>query len=262
MQSPRRQLIDLDLDSSNVYSFDHIENGLVTDSSELFQLNLQKQPLSWLYRQQSVNYTVNGQHYRCRPFDQIDWANSVVIFGCSNAFGQGLDNADTISSKLEQVTGIPVVNLGVGGSSQQFSLYNQLLLTQRAIVPRAIIHIWTDSCRPLSVDENGQFHHHGPWNRFGLSSDAELALWNNITGKYKTHVVTAMFNRMISNSIAGSCPVLHATHFVQMHKEQLEQYPLMPMLLMPKIDLARDLIHPGIKSNLRAAGILAQQLGL
>jgi hypothetical protein len=50
MQSPRRQLIDLDLDSSNVYSFDHIENGLVTDSSELFQLNLQKQPLSWLYK--------------------------------------------------------------------------------------------------------------------------------------------------------------------------------------------------------------------
>lgn len=262
MQSPRRQLINLDLDSSDVYSFDYVENGLVTDSSELFQLNLQQQPLSWLYRRQSVLYTVNGQHYRCRPFDQIDWANSIIIFGCSNAFGQGLDDADTISSKLELLTGIPVVNLGVGGSSQQFSLYNQLLLTQRAIVPRAVIHLWTDSCRPLTVDKNGQFHHHGPWNSFGLSSDAELALWTNILEKSRTHRVTAMFNRMISNLIAGAVPVLHATHFVQMHAEQQAQYPLMPMLLMPKIDLARDLIHPGIKSSLQAAGMLARSLGL
>ena len=259
----RRQLIDFNAPSDRVCvdNFHPLYSMFPGSDTEFnFQTNLTDQPLNWIYRNKSVQYTLNGQYYRCKPFDQINWNNSIVIFGCSNVFGVGVDDADTISSRLREITGLDVINLGVGGSCQQVSLYNMILLKNNSITPRAIIHIWTDSIRPFSVDKNYNIQHNNPRNNFGFPKDAPAAILNEMFSESKSHVVSAMFNRMIANLLYADIHVIHATHFKKMYTEQQKQYPYMPMMLLPSTDVARDLVHPGIESNKFAANLLYQEL--
>ena len=158
-------LIDL-CNTDNFYPVYDKFSGL--DSESNFKINLVNQPTDWIYRTKEVRYTLNSQHYRCESFDKIDWSNSILIFGCSITFGVGVDDEDTISARLQQHTDFKVVNLGAGASSQQFSLYNNILLKNNNIKPKAIIHLWTDSFRTFTVDEHYNIIHNGPWNNFGF----------------------------------------------------------------------------------------------
>jgi len=68
------------------------KNFAVSDTEELFNHNLKIMPQDWFYRTNPVNYTVNSQGYRTEEFEKIDWAQSVVIFGCSTVFGTGVSD--------------------------------------------------------------------------------------------------------------------------------------------------------------------------
>ena len=100
-----------------------------TDSNELYQTNLKAKSKDWEYRHKSVKYTLNKHSYRTEQFADIDWANSVVIFGCSAVFGVGVDDADTISSQLSTLMNCPVINMGVGGSSITYALHNSIIFS-------------------------------------------------------------------------------------------------------------------------------------
>jgi hypothetical protein len=168
-------------------------------------------------------------------------------------FGVGVDDEDTISARLQHTTDFKVINLGAGASSQQFSLYNNVILKNNNIKPKAIIHIWTDSFRNLTVDKHYYIIHNGPWNNFGLKEDTPPEVFNSLFGESKTHAVSAMFNRLTVNSLYNDIPVIHATHSRKMWEEQNLKYPDLPMIFLPILDYARDLQHPGIKSNIHAA---------
>ena len=85
---------------------------LPSDSAELFAKNLQTQPDDWLYRTQEVVYRLNSLGYRCREFDQIEWAQSIVVKGCSVVEGIGLAEEDTLSSRLTDLFNQPVIKIG------------------------------------------------------------------------------------------------------------------------------------------------------
>jgi hypothetical protein len=259
----RRQLIDLTKDSTQmrVDKFHPIYSKFATADTEFnFQINLTNQPVNWIYRTKQVNYTLNGQYYRCDPFDKINWEESILIFGCSNTFGVGLDDSDTISARLQELTGFNVVNLGVGGSCQQISLYNTVLLKNNNIKPKAIIHIWTDSMRPFSIDKDYDIQYNGPWNNFGFSKDVPTSVLDSLFVESKAHVVSAMFNRMTVNSLYNDIPIVHASHFKEMCDEQNSKYPKLPVVFLPFKDRARDLLHPGVDSSINAAQILHSEL--
>jgi len=259
----QRQLINFDTSSSQVYvdNFYPLDSSFVAaDSESNFKINLARLHDTWIYRTKSIQYTLNGQYYRCEPFENIDWSNSIVMFGCSNAFGVGVDDADTISSRLKELTGCNVVNLGVVASCQQISLYNMMILKNNNIRPRAVIHLWADSNRPFSVDKHYNIQFNGPWNNFGFSNDVSIEVLDEIFGKSKSGAISAMFNRMITNSLYTDIPVIHATHFNKMWDEQNLKYPNFPMMLLPIRDLARDCRHPGIDSNILAAKLLHEKL--
>jgi len=115
-----------------------------TDSKELYLENLQKQPLDWYYRNNRVKYTLNSKGYRTEEFKKIDWAESVVMFGCSMVYGTGVTDEDTISHNLSKIIDRPVINMGVGGSSISFSLHNSLILNSFYPTPKAILKWFTD----------------------------------------------------------------------------------------------------------------------
>ncbi len=136
-----------------------------SDSKELFEQNLKIQPDDWYYRTHPVKYTLNSLGYRTKEFDDIDWKESIVMFGCSQVFGTGVTDEHTIPYFLEQLSGRPVINMGIGGSSIQTALHNSIILNDSKYpTPKAIIYAWTALSRFQIYKEN-HVDFNGTWNK-------------------------------------------------------------------------------------------------
>lgn len=118
------------------------------DSPELFSTNQQKKSKFWHYNSKEIVYNVNSNGYRTKDWKDIDWKESIVIFGCSNTVGIGLAEDETISSQLSLLCQRPVINMGVPASSIEFSFYNSVILSECYPTPYAVVQLWTtiDRC--------------------------------------------------------------------------------------------------------------------
>lgn len=139
-----------------------------TDSPENFKKCLEYPEWREKWENVFINYNMNSNGYRAKEFDQIDWENSVVIFGDSCVLGMGVPEQDTVSAQLEGMIDRPVINLGVGGCSNMFIMYNNMRFLSK-YKPYALINIWTTpdratTFRKPSVGETG-ITHWGSWNQ-------------------------------------------------------------------------------------------------
>jgi hypothetical protein len=128
--------------------------SITGDTEEKFNKNLLSKPDNWYYRHNEITYTLNSQGYRTKEFKEIKWEDSIVIFGCSHVMGAGLDDGDTISSNLERLIGLPVINMGVCGSSVDYNITNQTILRSYYPRPRAVVNLWPN------IDRGTWFHQH------------------------------------------------------------------------------------------------------
>jgi hypothetical protein len=220
-----------------------------SDTEELFNANLKTQSANWEYRTKPVNYTYNKDFYRTGEFKNLDWAKSIVIFGCSNVFGVGQDEHDTVSSTLERLAGIPVINMGVGGSSINFSLHNSIIMNQSYPTPHAVVHLWTEESRCVYYAKKKLFNlgswKHGHGNYF----DA----WTTEMYNYKTN---ALFASLISQQLwEGKCKYYEASYFGGTANT-------LKCDRINDIDKARDLMHFGPKTTLYTAEKIANKLNL
>jgi hypothetical protein len=165
-------IFDYYVENNLVYN-DHTQNNKVdggftlnyncTDTKELFEENLKTQPADWYYRTHPVKYTLNSLGYRTKEFEDIDWKESIVIFGCSYIFGTGVTDEHTIPYFLEQLSGRPVINMGIGGSSIQNALHNSIILANSKYpTPKAVVYSFTDLCR-FHLYANNAVEHCGHW---------------------------------------------------------------------------------------------------
>jgi len=135
-----------------------------TNSKELFEQNLKTQPENWYYRTHEVKYTLNSLGYRTKEFDEIDWKESIVMFGCSHVFGTGVTDEHTIPYFLEQLSGVPVINMGIAGSSIQTVLHNSIILNDSKYpAPKAVVHLLTGLNR-YQLYKNNYVFHNGEWS--------------------------------------------------------------------------------------------------
>ena len=135
-----------------------------SDIQKLFEQNLKTQPEDWYYRTYPVKYTLNSLGYRTKEFDDIDWKESIVIFGCSHIFGAGVTDEHTIPYFIEQLSGRPVINMGIPGSSIQTSLHNSIILNDSKYpTPKAVVNVWTELGR-YQLHENNVVTNMGIWN--------------------------------------------------------------------------------------------------
>lgn len=149
----RKTLLPLSIDSCLWYS---------PDTEKLFKTNLKEQPEDWHYRTHEIRYDLNSLGYRTKEFDDIDWKNSMVIFGDSMIFGIGVSEEETISGQIEKLTGIPTVNLGVSGSSPTLTMHNSMLLIQSYPIPKYVVSMWSTPTRVLYYGRN-QVNNLGVW---------------------------------------------------------------------------------------------------
>ncbi len=230
---------------TDAFSSEHFSG---TDTKTEYEKNLVIQPRDWYYRNNPVKYTLNSWGYRTKEFEKIDWGNSIVLFGDSHVFGVGVDDKDTISSQLESMTGIPVVNMGVGGTSMCYALNNSSILRDGYSTPRAVVYIWTNYDRTTFYRKKN-LTSCGPWN---VEYFPYMKEWSS--DKY--HAVTnALFISKISKWLWKDTRHVEASYFKDTAK-LLKCHYIEPM------DKARDVLHAGKGTHHKAATYIAKTLQL
>jgi len=238
-----------------------IKNFYPTDTEELFKINSATQPPDWPYHNDPIEYSLNSLGYREREFDTIDWANSIVIIGCSNVLGVGLHERNTVGSQITQMTGRPTVNLGVGGASIEFAMLTGSILKLNRPRPLAVVNVWTqyDRC----TEFNGLGH---AQNYVAGNVDAE-AYFMTINRKESNQLTRAKYYKAVSHALWKDTGVKYfdCSYFK-------ETAILLQCTYIEKIDSARDIrpiagsremmAHPGSKTNANAAWTIAIALGL
>jgi len=191
--------------------------------------NIRKLGKKWTYRKKDISYKFNSHGFRTREFSEIDWKNSIVVIGDSKVFGTGLAEEDTICSKIEQLSGIYTVNLGISGSAIDTAMFNSITLYNNFPKPKALVHIWTSLARYTNFNINGSvnsvlprynsYYSNMDWiSRSKLYMQVERSIWKNTVPRYE-----------------GSFFTDTQEAFDSIHKLKI-------------IDYARDLEHPGIES--------------
>lgn len=201
----------------------------------------------WHYRDKEIEYKTNSSNYRTIEFDSVDWANSIVIFGCSNVFGVGVAEDETVSHYLSEIMGRPVINLGAGATSITFSFHNSVMLSQGFPTPWAVIHIWSEISRSILYTKTGLLHF-GAWN-IGIHPYAKQ--WNI---EHHNPSTQAIFISLASNSMwKNKTKFVEASYFKETAK-------VLDCIYLELIDNARDIMHPGLNTNQLTANILSTQL--
>ena len=208
---------------------------------ELFEKNLKTQPEDWYYRTHPVKYTLNSSGYRTREFDDIDWKESIVMFGCSFVFGTGVTDEHTVPYFLEQLSGRPVINMGIPRSSIQTALHNSIILSDSEYpTPKAVVYLWIYLSRS-HIYENKYINYMGDWN-----VNKNIQTCSNVEN-------TIPFNLMNIKMIRN----LWKNKTIYYEGDWINEFQLINKLddevychsVDFRDDLARDLSHSGTISN-------------
>ena len=218
------------------------------DCEELFHKNLETKPNDWRYRTSPVKYTYNKHYYRTEEFNQIDWSQSIVIFGCSNVFGVGVDDDDTVSGQLSRMINRPVINMGVGGSSITHALHNAVILNANYPMPFGVVNLWTEYNRTVYYYKN-QVKNYGSWN---FEENNYMDVWSESSYHSMTHATIAS---MTSKQLWKTTRYYEASFF----RNTAE---LLQCDTLARVDYARDDCHCGYDTLKLAAEKIAEKLNL
>lgn len=213
------------------------------DSRNLWLRNCKKEGADWYYydkNEEHISYIRNEFGFRERPVAEIDWSNSIVMFGCSVVEGIGNTLEDTIGKNLEKILDIPVLNFGVSGSAVDLACVNSLILHNDYPRPKAIIQMWTGLSRYTDFisdkDSNGYYPNSPEYNpRFSWDQrnkfyvEADRTLW-------KDKIIYCE-----GSTFPDTARILDVTFFDEM-------------------DVSRDKDHPGYRTNKSIAEHFAKEL--
>lgn len=113
----------------------------------------------------SVHYKLNKDGYRCPEWEDIDWPNSHLLFGCSVVQGVGLEDWDTLDSQLNKIFNEPVINLGQCGGSLSLILANTYKLIDAGVRPKSIILVHPEPSRVALFLNDKVFHIGVSWTQ-------------------------------------------------------------------------------------------------
>ena len=230
-----------------------------TDSKENFKKNKKKLGDSWHYANKQVNYNFNSDGYRTEEFNNIDWAKSVVMFGCSLVFGVGLAEDEIIPYQLSKILKKNVINMGAAGSSVEFNLYNNLILKKGYPTPLAVINLWTN------IERTTQYNKYnildlGEWNtkQSKFQRFKNFILSNSVKNN-QTCTINGYFNMLMAKLLWDSNKIKYyeASFF-----ENTTKIHNIDFLSTQIVDQARDCLHPGPKTAKSVAEFIARKLNV
>ena len=210
------------------------------DTEKFYIKNKKQFGKDWEYYNKEIVYKYNSHGFRTKEFSDIDWNNSIVVLGDSNVFGTGIAEEDTISYQIEEITGIPTVNLGICGSAIDHAMVNSMILYNYYPKPKGIVQLWTSLSRYTNFEpdfltnflpKDKSFYKRIDWvTRSKLYIDIERSIWKNKVPRYE-----ASFFKITQDHVDGVDKLRH-------------------------VDYARDMEHPGSKSTKIAAEQIVKNL--
>lgn len=217
------------------------------DHAEMLEENLKKMPSDWLYRTKEITYARNSLGHRSKELKDLDLNNYILVTGCSNTEGVGLAVEDTYSHVLANKLNADYYNLALGATGQDVVLHNLVVwFNQIKVKPKAVIIQWPDFTRVVTGDSASTLEPRGMWqdnenfNRF-----VDLGIDLNF---FKAR-------QMMCHAIIQSMdiPVVHCSldRVIPFQKKDVT---------FRVVDKARDLAHPGIRSNKEFAEDLYRHL--
>lgn len=243
----------------NVYRGYNFKNFYSSDSENTFLENSKKMSASnvdWDYFNKTINYKFNSYGYRTDEWSDINWQESIVIFGCSHVLGEGLAEEDTITGQLSRLLNKPVINLGVSGTGISFNSYNSLLLYKNLPKPYAVVQLWSSIsrielytpekmllCLPATIGDKHDHMH--------MYRDAFYKEWSRFPENYHTHL---WFNAQFSKSLWENITKYYECTLF------FETENLLKCKFFEIVDRSRDLLHPGIKTTKILAENIAENI--
>ena len=187
----------------------------------------------------SATYTINSDGYRCPKWDQIDWSNSHLLFGCSVVHGHGLEDVDTLDKELSKLLNETVINLGMSGSSLPFILANTYKLIDVGVRPKSVILVEPEPSR-IALFYKNKTEHVGAWLLEKDSGGPNLGRW------YRTWVKDN--NAEVYGNLASRCIKTAWEHAGVDFINTFQPHCPGPEDLPRYVDNARDGQHPGPKT--------------
>jgi len=166
---PFEMVLSRQNDSSSP-NFDYFSN---TDSRTAFETNLKIMPEDWHYRYKKLRYFFNSNNFRTYEWKDIDWKNAIVLYGCSNTFGVGVAEDETLDKQLEKLTNKQVVNLGVPGGSNELIMYIAGMTIEKFEAPCAVVVNWSSTDRFTYYTDQKEYHA-GAWDLQDPKKDERL----------------------------------------------------------------------------------------
>ena len=242
----------LDLLKGNVLTHDNNSNKwLATDNPENFKINCNDAAFKEKWKNVDITYNLNSQGYRCPEWHNIDWENSVIIFGDSCVAGVGVPKNDTISAFLTKLLNRPVINLGVSGSSNLFSLYNMIRVKNANINPYAVINIETTPERTLtfeteSLGKTGINH----WGSWSMRDIHYKKFWLKYEENYGNHNYFIRENKF--HLWENTRYLNYSVHYGEWKNNKNKTI----FLPVGESRVARDALHPGADSYRKQAELI------
>lgn len=234
-----------------------LPNFLSVEEKNDYEKNCKKLGASWHYYNKSIKYDLNKNFYRAPEWNDIDWKESIVVFGCSHVFGEGLALDETLCYHLEQLYKRPVINLGQSGTSTIFSWHNSIRFNEIFDTPYAVIQIWTDYSRLLYYDTDQikrvGFWSGGRWDNYDRDMKSLYRIWNKNDIHAKTYF---KFNASACKDFwSNKTKYYEASYF-------RETADILNCNFFPQLDDARDFIHSGSKTHFHAAEIIYENFSI
>lgn len=218
------------------------------DVQEKFRTHCETLPDTWYYRNASITYNINENGHRSKKLSELNLDNYLLFLGCSITEGVGLEQSKTYAAVLSKKLGCDYYNMGLGATGIDVITHNLMIwFATIPKKPKAVVIQWPDFTRNLTgssvenLETRGMWQNNEDYNRFvdlGISLEffsAKKLLTRNLIKRIIT-VPTVEFG---------------LNNIIPLHDD---------VLSIKRIDLARDLGHPGIKSNENFAEVLYDHL--
>jgi hypothetical protein len=222
------------------------------DSEENYLANLKTQPDDWYYRENKVEYSFNSYGHRSKEIKELDFDNYLLFIGCSHTQGVGVKLENTYPHIISKNFKCDYYNLGMSATGIDVLEYNLLTwffkFNKR---PKAVIAQLPDHSRFLSCYPGyDNLIPNGSWN-IGSDKNVEKLLVNGEdTGFF--HARKNISYRLINTVV--QVPTIRLNYGSQVMYDSVDE------VRFRRLDLARDLSHPGIESHKAVADTVSMIL--
>ena len=224
------------------------------DSKNHFEEHRKTQPADWEYRTKRVLYHRNSLGHRCKDLETLN-DDFILFIGCSLTEGVGVALEDTFTYKLAQDLELDYYNLGLAGSGTDLLSENlSMWFTNIKKMPKLVVIQWPAPNRHYQQFDDG-LTPVGAW--IDVRNDV-------VSDEVKQATKYDFVNDEIISNFVNACDAGYFEHFSKVLRTTTlnfldclgVKYIEFTDEDFPKLDVGRDLIHPGTQSNDKLVSVL------